>query len=197
VRVNDRGPFLKGRIIDLSHEAASILGYIDEGSAEVEVRYVGPAPLSGDDTRLLRASVNRLTPYERERDILYAMSRESTPHAAPIPETRSGLAAALFGYSADAGGLGEAESAAAALGAGVAATATEAQDPAVRLELGLFDDYETAVHVVREFALLGAVDETYGSDGVRLALTHLKPGARIEDVLRLARELGLGDRILY
>ncbi len=37
VRVNDRGPFLHGRIIDLSYVAAHKLGYIRSGSTEVEV----------------------------------------------------------------------------------------------------------------------------------------------------------------
>lgn len=31
VRVNDRGPFMKDRIIDLSRQAAAILGYVDRG----------------------------------------------------------------------------------------------------------------------------------------------------------------------
>lgn len=37
VRVNDRGPFLHGRVMDLSFLAACRLGYTMEGSAEVEV----------------------------------------------------------------------------------------------------------------------------------------------------------------
>jgi rare lipoprotein A len=37
VRVNDRGPFLHDRIIDLSYAAAYKLGYVNNGSAEVEV----------------------------------------------------------------------------------------------------------------------------------------------------------------
>ncbi|WP_374570702.1 septal ring lytic transglycosylase RlpA family protein [Phenylobacterium sp.] len=48
VRVNDRGPFVGGRIIDLSHEAARELGYDRQGLAKVRVRYVGPAPLKGE-----------------------------------------------------------------------------------------------------------------------------------------------------
>lgn len=44
VRVNDRGPFKEGRIIDLSHEAALALGIADEGLAPVEVRAIrGPS----------------------------------------------------------------------------------------------------------------------------------------------------------
>ncbi len=35
VRINDRGPFIKGRIIDLSYAAARELGMIGEGTAEV------------------------------------------------------------------------------------------------------------------------------------------------------------------
>jgi peptidoglycan lytic transglycosylase len=47
VRVNDRGPFAKGRIIDLSERAAELLGYKDKGTARVRVTYVGRADLEG------------------------------------------------------------------------------------------------------------------------------------------------------
>ena len=40
VRINDRGPFIGGRIIDLSYAAAYRLGYINAGSADVEVEAV-------------------------------------------------------------------------------------------------------------------------------------------------------------
>lgn len=43
VRVNDRGPFVEGRMIDLSMKAADMLGFKDAGEAEVRVRYLGPA----------------------------------------------------------------------------------------------------------------------------------------------------------
>ena len=42
VRVNDRGPFHPGRIIDLSYAAAYKLGYVDLGQANVEVALVLP-----------------------------------------------------------------------------------------------------------------------------------------------------------
>ena len=42
VRVNDRGPFLADRIIDLSYVAAWKLGYVDAGSARVDVESVLP-----------------------------------------------------------------------------------------------------------------------------------------------------------
>ena len=42
VRVNDRGPFLHDRVIDLSYTAAHKLGIIGNGSAEVEVESLSP-----------------------------------------------------------------------------------------------------------------------------------------------------------
>ncbi len=41
VRVNDRGPFVGGRIIDLSRAAADRLGIIEPGTSEVMLRVVG------------------------------------------------------------------------------------------------------------------------------------------------------------
>jgi rare lipoprotein A len=43
VRVNDRGPFLHGRVIDLSYAAADRIGIAQKGSGEVEVEAVLPA----------------------------------------------------------------------------------------------------------------------------------------------------------
>lgn len=42
VRVNDRGPFKRGRLIDLSYVAAAKLGLVGHGSGPVEVRSVLP-----------------------------------------------------------------------------------------------------------------------------------------------------------
>ena len=38
LRVNDRGPFVNGRIIDVSKKAAQVLGMLKEGTAMVQVR---------------------------------------------------------------------------------------------------------------------------------------------------------------
>lgn len=42
VRLNDRGPFLHDRIIDLSYAAAMRLGYVNRGSADLEVELLLP-----------------------------------------------------------------------------------------------------------------------------------------------------------
>lgn len=58
VRVNDRGPFLHDRIIDLSYTAAHKLGIIGKGSAKVEVESIavdGSAPLTA--TKVVSAPI--------------------------------------------------------------------------------------------------------------------------------------------
>ncbi|MEJ2284633.1 MAG: septal ring lytic transglycosylase RlpA family protein, partial [Desulfobacterales bacterium] len=47
VRVNDRGPFVRGRIIDLSYAAAKDIGIVGPGTARVEVVALG-TPVSTD-----------------------------------------------------------------------------------------------------------------------------------------------------
>ncbi len=42
VRINDRGPFHSGRAIDLSYAAAHRLGYVAQGSAQVEIEQIVP-----------------------------------------------------------------------------------------------------------------------------------------------------------
>ena len=45
VEINDRGPFVKGRVIDLSKAAARELGIVGAGLAQVRVEIID----SGDD----------------------------------------------------------------------------------------------------------------------------------------------------
>jgi len=49
LRVNDRGPFVEDRIIDLSYTAATKLGMVEQGTARVEV--VALDPPARDRTR--------------------------------------------------------------------------------------------------------------------------------------------------
>jgi rare lipoprotein A len=57
VRINDRGPYAKERVTDLSVGAAKALGFFDQGLARVRIEYVGRAPLSGSDDRMLLATL--------------------------------------------------------------------------------------------------------------------------------------------
>ena len=57
VRVNDRGPYHGNRIIDVSKNAARLLGFHTSGTAWVRVEYVGHAPIEGSDDRILAATL--------------------------------------------------------------------------------------------------------------------------------------------
>ena len=78
VRINDRGPYHDGRIIDVSHKAAELLGFFGHGSAAVRVRYLSPAPLNGDDT--LERSMLAKQPWVPH------VVKDKQAHAAPSPK---------------------------------------------------------------------------------------------------------------
>jgi rare lipoprotein A len=61
VRVNDRGPYHEGRLIDVSVRAAKLLGFYDVGVAPVRVDYVGRASLAGSDDAKLEATLRNGT----------------------------------------------------------------------------------------------------------------------------------------
>jgi rare lipoprotein A len=62
VRVNDRGPFVDNRIIDLSRGSAEALGLLQAGVGEVRVRYLGRAPRTGGGTTLQYAGAGPPSP---------------------------------------------------------------------------------------------------------------------------------------
>jgi len=74
VRLNDRGPFQSGRLIDLSRGAAEQLGFVDKGTARVRVRYVGPARLD-----------HPTEPLYVVRDLPSALPPTPAPASAPMP----------------------------------------------------------------------------------------------------------------
>jgi rare lipoprotein A len=193
VRINDRGPYMSGRVADLSYETASVLGFVNQGSAQIQIAYVGPAPLNGDDSRMLMASVDTTTPYEQQGDT-----------RVPLKGGIVGAITGLFGY-AEAPNVSAAVDAATAMATRAGALdgwKASVDDDArkVHLELGTFSDPLAALSISESFAMLGAVDEnqveTGGKPATRLTLTHLKPGVARADILSLAQQLGLNDLVL-
>jgi peptidoglycan lytic transglycosylase len=67
VRVNDRGPYAKNRLIDVSRRTAKLLGFYGQGVTKVRVDYVGMAPLAGSNDRMLMATLRERAPAELVR----------------------------------------------------------------------------------------------------------------------------------
>jgi len=75
VRVNDRGPFVDTRIMDLSKAAADELGYLNKGTAKVRVQYLGPAPINDNGGRHLMAMNTELERGTSTRNLIAAADR--------------------------------------------------------------------------------------------------------------------------
>ncbi len=92
VRVNDRGPFKKGRIIDVSSAAADMLDFKHSGTAKVKVEYVGRAKLDAGDRQMLLASYKG--PNDLGKNTLFAAKATETPKkpvlASLVPWSRKG-----------------------------------------------------------------------------------------------------------
>jgi rare lipoprotein A len=57
VRVNDRGPYHSGRVMDVSSKVAEALAFKSIGTAQIKVEYIGKAGLQGSDDNKLLASL--------------------------------------------------------------------------------------------------------------------------------------------
>lgn len=74
VRVNDRGPFHAGRVIDLSYTAAWKLGYVGNGSTLVEVESITP----GTEMTIAQRTV-------ADADPIALIAAQQEPPAKPLP----------------------------------------------------------------------------------------------------------------
>jgi rare lipoprotein A len=87
VRINDRGPFVEARLIDLSYTAAHKLGILNGGSAMVEVESIIP----GADAAPVAAApapVQSPPATGPAREDLAAAQHEPEPAATPVPDAR-------------------------------------------------------------------------------------------------------------
>lgn len=91
VRVNDRGPYIGNRLIDISEKTAEMLDMKRFGLGQVRVQYIGRAGLAGSDQRVLAATLRGpgINSGHDERTLLAQADlkpgpRQNLPAAAPI-----------------------------------------------------------------------------------------------------------------
>jgi rare lipoprotein A len=143
VRVNDRGPFLESRLIDLSYTAAHKLGVLGGGSALVEVESILP-DASGPSNTMIASAARSTRTLGQPRPVVTA----AAPQAAPVAEPDPILAIAAAARDIEPVGaapLPQAE-AQAPQGPSLAALAkpTAPDAPGVYLQLGAFGSRENA-----------------------------------------------------
>ncbi len=185
VRLNDRGPFAHNRLIDVSKRTAEVLGFIEAGTAQVRVTYLGRAPVEGDDTRYLVSSI------------------DAPGVNLSQPGTRSGALGGPSIISREGGGLFGAFANLFSYSETQEAPVTNAQRAASAMgssfvgpmDLGTFSLSDHTFELARQFARLSAVEakRITEADGtqIRLMITHLKAGVTLDDVLALRADLGL------
>ena len=109
VRLNDRGPYKPGRIIDLSPAAARELGFYEKGSAKVHIRYVGVASLDPRDNQPVTARNDRAPPAAQpdEAPAAKPAAIKSAPIEQAAPPSSTPLKALVDGYVVQAGAFSD------------------------------------------------------------------------------------------
>lgn len=98
VRVNDRGPFVDDRIIDLSQAAARSLGFEEKGLASVRVRFLSAAPLPSQSASPRK---NRRNPSRERPNAERSVLKQKQLAAPSLPSPRSSPPAGQSARAAD------------------------------------------------------------------------------------------------
>jgi rare lipoprotein A len=187
VRINDRGPFVGTRIIDLSKRSAEALDFKHKGKAEVRVQFIGRAPLNDDGSHLvaMNKELDRGTPVRKmiasadrrkgkapAAEIAAATPKPKKPTAPPQPKFET------VSYEA------EAEQA-------------PASEVTYFVLIGSFSDGENAARARDRFASVWPVQfiELSGASGpvYRVRLGPISSTADAETALIDAQSAGYGD----
>ncbi|MBP7203255.1 MAG: septal ring lytic transglycosylase RlpA family protein [Propionivibrio sp.] len=173
VRVTDRGPFHADRIIDLSYAAAYRLGYINNGSTEVEVETIVP---DASGTTLTYAQVKPPTPQPAA-----PVAQNPAPEAAAAPDEIAVLAAKLASAEETPPPTP------------LQKEAQKELQKGVFLQLGAFASADNAeslrLHLLRELDWLTEAIEVNGAGGVHRV--HLGPYASRADAEKVAERIRL------
>jgi rare lipoprotein A len=191
VRVNDRGPYARGRIIDLSRRSAQLLGVHDRGTARVRVQYEG------------RAEVGAAAP---DSQVEMVSTRPSDVRAAPVASVTSGeIAPPPGGVTAPARPVAppvRVASAAADVGApsgltpdGTVTTVPVPARTQLWVQVGAFQARGNADRLVARLRALGAANtSTIYQNGKALYRVRFGPLATVDEAdAMLNKVIGQGE----
>src|SRR5215831_8722892 len=100
VRVNDRGPYVGDRVIDLSIGTAKALEFYKRGLARVRVEYVGRAPIEGSDDTMLMATLRDGSPAPAPSKVMVAAAK---PFISNLEEGKKAPPTRAFALSSASG----------------------------------------------------------------------------------------------
>lgn len=85
VRVNNRGPYIHNRIVDLSVGTAKALDFYKKGTTRVRVEFVGRAPKEGSDDQMLLATLRTGTPAPAPANVMVASATKGSDGKELLP----------------------------------------------------------------------------------------------------------------
>jgi rare lipoprotein A len=186
VRINDRGPFVGTRIIDMSRRSAEVLGFKPQGMAKVRVQYIGPAPLN-DQGEHLAALNQELRNGMSVRQMTAMLNgdavRQDTRIAAAEPSYESDQPEPILDrYQPEST---------------IASATNDYQSPEYFVQVGSFADPYNAERAREELANSGPVQvqELVGSAGplYRVRIGPMRNEGQAQVALRQAMDLGHPD----
>ncbi len=205
VKVNDRGPFVKNRIIDLSYSAAKALDMIRDGTAPVEVRALGaprePAPVPVGPVPVLASAAEPPSVGAAAVEPAAAPAREPARPLVPAgpaapPGPAAGRSAPRRSFALIASAAADEPTDLDRLEAAAASSAPPARPPHLFVQVGAFTDRANAQRLVDRLEAEGyrnalIVDPGDGLERVRVG--PLADAAEYDRVTAGLRRLGLTD----
>ena len=193
VRLNDRGPYARGRILDLSEKAADLLGYRAAGMARVRVQLLGRADLSGPGL----APPSEQTPVEVATAVQAAPAGEVA--AAPLAPVAGAATAPPVTTAELPAPAAQPEAPAPTASAAVTGQVTTVPVPAataIYVQAGAFGLAENARRVEGKLRSLGARVSSTVRDGktvYRVRIGPLQDVSAADAALAAAQALGQAD----
>lgn len=186
VRINDRGPFVGTRIIDMSRRSAEVLGFKPQGMAKVRVQYIGPAPLNdqGEHLAALNQELRNGSSVRQMTALLNGDAvRQDTRVAAAEPSYDSDQQEPAFDrYQPEST---------------IASATNDYQSPEYFVQVGSFADPYNAERAREELANSGPVEvqQLVGSAGplYRVRIGPMRNEGQAQVALRQAMDLGHPD----
>jgi rare lipoprotein A len=183
VRVNDRGPFVGDRLIDMSRRAAEVLGFESAGHAQVHVRYLGPAPrrVNADRSSAPVAAPSSVPAPAPAAE--YAVAGEGPASLLPPPSTPAGELAGAP--------LSQPPAVVAAASASRAYASAEVAPGGYFVQVGAYSDPGNAQRVRETVAAAGPVlvDVRRSASGAELFRVRVGPWATLEEAEGARRTL--------
>ena len=185
VRINDRGPYVNGRIIDLSRRSAQLLGIEGKGTARVRVQILA------DESRALAGKLKEDTPGSQPKVAAApraAITAEALPMAGAPPPVRQKAAP-----PPPAPRLDPVQAAERQIGQ-VSEVPVHATN--IFVQAGSFSRYDNALRLSTQLAKLGraSISQAY-VNGQTMYRVRLGPAASVEDADRLLDQLTAAGQV--